>query len=619
MKSLLIIMSFLVFGSTYIYSKIINVPTDQSTIQAGINAAANSDTVLVAEGIYFENINFMGKAITVGSHFLLDQDTSHISKTIIDGSKPSNPNNASVVTFKSGEDTNSVLIGFTITGGSGTVSEYLKGGGIFINNSGAYIFHNIIKNNTLNSTNNHAAGGGICDHFDNPNGDLTIIDSNTIINNKVFTTSQFNSYGGGIDVRYANVKILNNNISYNEIGGGVENYGCGIKLSYSNETSIIDNNNISFNTFSNTQTAMGAIFLVYTYGVKILHNNFEGNSGTLGGGLHLVQTKGGTISNNLFKENSAAEGAGIYLNNSNSTIENNTIVNNNAQGAGGGISLNNFSNLEMKNNIIANNTAGFVAGGLFLMNNCNPQIINNTIVGNTSDVAGGLFMFENSNPLLMNTIIYGNIAYTAGNQILLGDTVSSSPITYCDIEGGQNDFGFDIVGGYYTGFYLNNIDSIPKFKDDSLHLSDDSPCISKGIDSIEISGVWYKAPPFCLGGNPRPFPAGSNPDIGAYENQSGITGIKWGLTNPREYVLSQNYPNPFNPSTTLNYYVPIQSYVTIKVFDILGSKVATLVNEEQKPGYYKVLWDASNQSSGVYFYQLNAGEYVKTRKMILLR
>ncbi|NLT51475.1 MAG: T9SS type A sorting domain-containing protein [Ignavibacteria bacterium] len=98
--------------------------------------------------------------------------------------------------------------------------------------------------------------------------------------------------------------------------------------------------------------------------------------------------------------------------------------------------------------------------------------------------------------------------------------------------------------------------------------------------------------------------------------QANITGFE----------LKQNFPNPFNPSTMINYSLPagrqelpMNSFVNLKVYDILGREVATLVNEEKPAGNYEVKFDASNISSGVYLYKLQAGEYNKTMKMILIK
>ena len=88
---------------------------------------------------------------------------------------------------------------------------------------------------------------------------------------------------------------------------------------------------------------------------------------------------------------------------------------------------------------------------------------------------------------------------------------------------------------------------------------------------------------------------------------------------PESYSLSQNYPNPFNPSTTYRYSIPTQSKVVIKVFDILGNEIETLVNEEKPIGNYEVKFDATALPSGVYFCQLKAGDFIQVKKMLLLK
>ena len=99
-----------------------------------------------------------------------------------------------------------------------------------------------------------------------------------------------------------------------------------------------------------------------------------------------------------------------------------------------------------------------------------------------------------------------------------------------------------------------------------------------------------------------------------------VTGIKSPLKNaPSEYKLEQNYPNPFNPSTTIEFKIPSEGLVTLKVYDILGHEISVLMNEKLHPGSYNVVWDADNFPSGVYYYKLQSGSFSETRKMILLK
>ncbi len=98
---------------------------------------------------------------------------------------------------------------------------------------------------------------------------------------------------------------------------------------------------------------------------------------------------------------------------------------------------------------------------------------------------------------------------------------------------------------------------------------------------------------------------------------SNIIEVELGL--PTEFSLEQNYPNPFNPNTVISYRLPVISHVTLKVFDVLGNEIETLVNEEKPAGSYKITWYPENLASGVYIYTLRAGNIVQTKKMILMR
>jgi hypothetical protein len=88
---------------------------------------------------------------------------------------------------------------------------------------------------------------------------------------------------------------------------------------------------------------------------------------------------------------------------------------------------------------------------------------------------------------------------------------------------------------------------------------------------------------------------------------------------PTVFSLSQNYPNPFNPTTTIQFGIPKEVKVTLKIYDALGSEVATIVNEKLEPGYYKYQWNGSAFASGVYFYRLTAENFLSTKKLILIK
>ena len=100
---------------------------------------------------------------------------------------------------------------------------------------------------------------------------------------------------------------------------------------------------------------------------------------------------------------------------------------------------------------------------------------------------------------------------------------------------------------------------------------------------------------------------------------SAKTAVRENEMSPQRYFLDNNYPDPFNPTTIINYQLPVNSFVTLRIYDILGREVATLVNGRQNAGYYHATFNASNLSSGVYFYRLQAGTYSNTKKLLLLK
>jgi hypothetical protein len=226
-------------------SQIIHIPDDFATIQSGINSAEAGDTILVAPGEYFENINFSGKNIVVCSNFAMSGNVGDIETTIINGSNPVNPDTSSCVLIVSGEDSTAVLQGFTVTGGNGTRWEdehgpglfYTEGGGFLIQYSSPTIKNNIIRNNkAINVPAGTISAGG---------GAIRSGDGNPHILNNLIVYNQ-GRYGGGIVLNYSGAEIKNNIFAYNT---GGEDYGGGGLWFLSNGTSpiILENNTIVYN------------------------------------------------------------------------------------------------------------------------------------------------------------------------------------------------------------------------------------------------------------------------------------------------------------------------------------------------------------------------------------
>jgi uncharacterized protein (UPF0218 family) len=234
---------FLILTSP-LFSTTINIPGDYNTIQNGINAAQHGDTVLVDDGIYYENINFKGKNIVVTSGFIIDREYSHILNTIIDGSQYTIIDSASCVIFVSGEDSTAVIQGFTLTGGKGTTYDLRninpswqaftqEGGGVFLDQSSATIKNNLIINNEAARLPGYdfSGGGGISSFVGNPR----IYNNVIMLNDAGYACGLVLNWSGG---------IIRNNIIYGNYGGEIEGAGGIMIWDVGPAPQIVENNTI---------------------------------------------------------------------------------------------------------------------------------------------------------------------------------------------------------------------------------------------------------------------------------------------------------------------------------------------------------------------------------------
>ena len=287
-----------------LYASTIYVPDDYATIQGAIDASVNGDTVIVRPGMYVENIDFVGKAITVKS----DQGAV---VTSIDGNQA-----GSVVTFQSSEDADSVLDGFTLTNGSGhSNGNYNFGGGISCDSSSPTISNNTISGNTANY------GGGVSCGYGSP----------TIANNTFSGNKAISFYGGGIFCYQSSAPII-----YNTLTGNTADWGGGISCDKSSATvignTLIENaaqyqgggiychessDFVSNNTIiGNTAIDGGGISCMFNSTTTITGNSIAGNSAaSRGGGIHCFSLSSATVTNTIVWDNNAQEGPEISVDN----------------------------------------------------------------------------------------------------------------------------------------------------------------------------------------------------------------------------------------------------------------------------------------------------------------
>ena len=414
-------------------------------------------------------------------------------------------------------------------------------------------------------------------------------------------------YSGAIGMDMSDLTISDCRFRENYAGanGGVMNLN-GTNLNVSNSDFYNNSSERASVINIGNHTETGRII-----NININKSKFRSNIGQRRGAINVWGSDTTSFTNCEFFENiSGSYGGGFivhstnYLSIDSCNISNNTAIN----GTGGGLSVWSIGEGVISNSLISNNlipdTAEYsFGGGISLWADAEIVIRNCTITNNSSNKSSGIRIKHNSHCNIINSIIWGNESTEQigiYDDLFEEDTASTLDISFSNLQYGIDSIYVDELSSINNYDNLSMINLNPLFcnADSSDYaLAENSPCVDAGENDSNLGSF----------------------GIGC----DAILSISEELF-PVSYTLNQNYPNPFNPVTTLRYDLPENSLVNITIYDMMGRQVKTLVNQAQDAGYKSVIWNATNDygkpvSAGIYLYQIQAGEYISTKKMVLLK
>lgn len=391
----------------------------------------------------------------------------------------------------------------------------------------------------------------------------------------------------GIRIVLSDFVTIKNNICTN-------NYKWGIFTGFTDDI-LIEGNSCSYSTDEH------GIYVSNSSDRPIIINNHSFNNNRCG--IHM----NGDIS---------MGGDGII---SNAIVAAN-ILHDNGVGGGSAINMDGVQDSKVFNNLIYNNHATGIAmykidGGDGSKNN---KVYNNTII-QPSDGRWNILVVDGSTGnTIYNNILINNHSFRGSinaDAASLPGLVSDYNIVINRFSNNGGSSNMTFAQWQALGYDLHSMIANPESQifvdhlNGNFRLLQNAQALDAGTNSV-LPIVFEDLDRIAR-------PQGNGFDIGCYEYNTINSVENTKLTD--SFILYQNYPNPFNPSTTLSFVLGQSSFVSLKVYDLMGNEVASLVDEYKPAGNYEVFFEASYLSSGVYFYQLQAGSYSQTKSMILIK
>ena len=434
------------------------------------------------------------------------------------------------------------------------------------------------------------------------------------------------------------------------VRNGLKGIVCDVAVSWPRVDNVTISNNIIENNGQPGVTTLGGGIFVSGNHHRILNNIIRNNHGGRGAGLsgNLDLDDSLLVEGNLIENNTGYDdhAAGVYL--AGYVVMTNNIVSGNylqnSYGWGGGILI--LGRAYMSFDVIKNNYCPSYGGAIFVDEGGIAYMNNELMYGNYTATEGAAIGVDYGKPgssyvyVTNCTIVNNHSSNGLGGNAIFVDGSSFGTLKNCILAGNGDDFYVNPTSALTVTYTLSqegfagqgNFTADPLFADtvnEDFHLKSMSGRYNPishlwVIDTVHSPAIDAGDPASAY--NNEPPPNGNRINLGCYGNTmyasksfpaTDVQNVSADL--PTRFSLGQNYPNPFNPSTSISFALPSQSVVSLKVFDALGREAAVLLREELPAGNYSRQWNAAGLPSGVYFYRLQAGSFIETKKLILLR